>query len=251
MDMQLFYEIFDPSLPRFSPGGDAFTRRALDILFPGKPGELKILDIGCGNGEPTMQLASCLDGTILAVDNHQPCLDELMRRAEARGLSEKIRTCRKDMREVKPDMGLFDLVWAESSLFAMGFLDGLEMCRSMLAPGGRLAVSEMCWLRPDPPQECSSYFDEVYPAMIDIETHLAAMESRGLKVRDHFILPESAWWDKLYDPLGERLEMLKKKYAGDPDRIGMIDFIRKEIDIYRKYPDYYGYVFFMMELGRV
>jgi hypothetical protein len=66
-----FYEIFDPSLPRLGPGSPASTRRAFNKLFPdGAPRPRRILDMGCGNGTQTLELARLTGGHILAVDNH-------------------------------------------------------------------------------------------------------------------------------------------------------------------------------------
>ena len=117
--MEFFYKIFDASLPRLGPGDDASTTKALKKLYSTKPqrkgnsgsSKLKVLDIGCGNGPQTIQLAKHLDCEILAVDNHQPYLDELNRRAEAAGLSKQITTCLKDMSDLTQDDGLFDLIW--------------------------------------------------------------------------------------------------------------------------------------------
>ena len=82
--MKYFFRIFTPSLPRLGPGDNRLTLEALQRLRSANPfndsGRIRILDIGCGNGTQTIQLAKKLDCTILAVDNHQPFLDELMRR---------------------------------------------------------------------------------------------------------------------------------------------------------------------------
>ncbi len=202
--MQFFHEMFDASLPRLGPGDDASTRKALDMLLAAKPqrkGEnFRILDIGCGNGAQTIQLAKYAAGTIVAVDNNKPFLDELQRRAEAEGLSERIEFCLKDMRALGIEMGSFDLIWAEGSLFIMGFRAGLEACRDLLTPSGLLAASELSWLRPDPPSECRNFFANAYPAMVDIAANLATIRDSGYEVLGHFTLPESAWWTQYLPP---------------------------------------------------
>ena len=90
---EFFYEIFDASLPRLGPGDEASTLKALDILRSGGPQRrdqsaartARILDLGCGNGAQTIVLASHTEGLIVAMDNHQPYLDELQRRAATAG----------------------------------------------------------------------------------------------------------------------------------------------------------------------
>jgi len=266
--MKFLYEFFDASLPRLGPGEDRSTRKALDMLLSvrSKRGEtsdagtLRILDIGCGNGAQTLELAKQLDGDILAVDNHQPYLDELNRRAQAAGLSEKIRTRLMDMSELSRRDGIFDLIWSEGALHLMGFADGvlnpngfrdgLALCHGLLAKGGWLGVSELCWFRPDPPSECREFFANEYPVMVDIDTNLANIKNAGYQVIDHFRLPESAWRESYYHPLEDRLEAFREKYATDAPWREMIDSVSKEIDIYRKYSSYYGYEFFLMSLEK-
>ena len=83
--MAFLYEIFDAGLPRLGPGDAHTTRKALDMLLAKslKPAAgsasagMRVLDLGCGNGAQTIALAQAIAGTILAVDNHQPFLDEL------------------------------------------------------------------------------------------------------------------------------------------------------------------------------
>jgi SAM-dependent methyltransferase len=244
---EFFYEIFDPSLPRLGAGNEAATIKALHMLRSAKPRHtISILDLGCGNGGPTVTLAQHTEGSILAVDNHQPYLDELQRRAAAAGVSGRIQVSLRDMRSLEKNDGPFDLIWSEGSLFVMGFREGLAACHSLLAPGGELAVSELCWLRPDPPADCRRYFDMAYPAIADIEANLAVIRACDYEVLGHFTLPESAWWEHYYHPLEERLRSLRKRYAADVEKLSMVESIQAEIDLYRQYSAFYGYAFYGM-----
>jgi len=73
-----FYEIYE-ALPRQGPGDRARTQRALEVLPPLIEVH-RILDIGCGSGAQTLDLARATEARIVAVDNHPPFI---MRRDEA------------------------------------------------------------------------------------------------------------------------------------------------------------------------
>jgi 2-polyprenyl-3-methyl-5-hydroxy-6-metoxy-1,4-benzoquinol methylase len=71
MDVTLICTIFE-ELPRQGPGLDESTIRAGSCI-PSPFREGKILDIGCGSGMQTLNLASFFPGCqITAVDIHQP-----------------------------------------------------------------------------------------------------------------------------------------------------------------------------------
>jgi len=253
--MEFFHEIFDASLPRLGPGDEASTIKAMNMLrssgFPrGDQAILRatrILDLGCGNGAQTIPLAQHTEGPILAVDNHQPFLDELLRRVVGAGLAARVQVSLRDMRSLGESDGPFDLIWSEGALFIVGFREGLTACHSLLTPGGGLAVSELAWLRPDVPAACRQFFDAIYPAMTDIETNLATIRACGYEIVGHFTQPESTWWEPFYHPLEERLRVVRKRHAADAEKLSMIENImEKQIEIYRQYCAYYGNVFYVM-----
>ncbi len=82
-----FYELFE-GLPRQGPGDSQSTKKALAMIQP-LPNDVRILDIGCGSGTQTIELARNTSGTITALDSHQPFLDELDRRVSREGLYRK------------------------------------------------------------------------------------------------------------------------------------------------------------------
>lgn len=273
-----FYEIFDSTLPRQGPGDDSSTERAFARLAeaglgcgtgsgvetePGgaaasggatagegataAPGELRILDVGCGTGAQTLVLAQQAGANVVAVDNHQPFLDALQGHAQAAGLTGRIHTRLQDMNhmDVSALGGPFDVVWAEGSLYVMGFGEGLRACRRLLKPGGFLAASELVWLRPDPPEECRAFFATEYPPMSDVAGNLSLLAGSGYRPVAHFVLPERAWWFAYYEPLASRVRELRATYTGDPEKLEMLSSIETEIDVYRRFSTYYGYVFLL------
>ena len=145
----LFFELFS-GLPRQGPGDADSTLRAL-ALVPGVGPRTRVLDVGCGTGLHTRVLAQGSPARIVAVDNHPPFVEELNRQARALGLAERLEAHVGDMRQLDFAPGSFDLVWSEGAIYVIGFEAGLREWRPLLAPGGHLAVTEVCWMRPDPP----------------------------------------------------------------------------------------------------
>ncbi len=241
--MGIFRELTE-DLPRHAPGSPEATRRALGLVR-GLPERPRILDVGCGPGAQTIELARATGGWIVAVDIRQRFLDELTERAAAAGVLSQVTTLKTSMFEMDFADASFDLVWSEGAIYFQGFAAGLRAWRRFLKPGGWIAVSELSWLVPDPPAEAAAFWARNYPAMGSIERNCQIVAEAGYVDRDGFVLPVKDWHN-YYGPAERRVEELREKYAGDLEVLATLDEARREYDLFRAYHDAYGYVFYVM-----
>jgi SAM-dependent methyltransferase len=194
-----------------------------------------------------MELARLTDGEVTGLDLHQPFLDRLNVKIEEAGLSGRVRTVHGSMSEMEFPEGSFDVLWAEGSIYIIGFDRGLREWARFLKPEGCLVASEVVWLRPDPPQEVREFWEANYPAIRTIPENLERVAACGYRLIGLFSLPEDAWWDGYYGPLEKRLEALRKKYGDNPEALAALDEEVKEIEMYRRYSEWYGSVFFVVQ----
>lgn len=240
----VFFEVHS-GLPREAPGSSASTSRALDLARTADTVRL-VLDVACGPGMQTLALARLLpDADILGVDLHAPFLTELGRRAAADHCAARVLPVCADMASLPCRPGAFDLVWCEGGAYLMGVERALLAWSDLLVPGGRIAFTDAVWLRHDAPGPVRDFWRE-YPAMRDVAGVREAIRQCGFELIGDFVLPARDWWDDYYRPMSERLELLRLRYAGNADAAMVIAECQAEIDLYRQYPDCYGYAFFVV-----
>ena len=240
----LFFELFT-GLPRQGPGDAASTLRALSLV-PGVGPQTRVLNPGCGTGLEARLLAQHAPVRILAIDNHPPYVEEFNREARAHGCADRVEARVGDMHALDVPPGSFDLVWCEGAIYVVGFETGLRAWHRWLAPGAHVAVTEVCWRRPDPPPECAAFWAQEYPAIRDVPSRLRVIEECGYEPVGHFPLPPSAWWDDYYRPLQEAIGHFRQRHDGEVDALQLADSVQREIDVWHRYSDFYGYDFFIM-----
>ena len=241
----LFFELFS-GLPRQGPGTTACTRRALGLV-PDVGPQTCVLDVGCGTGAQTLVLAESSPAHIFAVDNHPPFIDALNRKALELGLADRVEGRVADMRRLGVDFldGAFDLIWCEGAIYNMGVEAALRDWDWLLVDNGHVALTEVCWRKPDPPAACAAFWKEEYPAIRDTSALLEAIEASDYETVGHFPLPASAWWDDYYRPLQENVTAFRERHRDAPDAQELADHCQTEIDTWHAYSEFYGYHFFV------
>lgn len=242
--LELFFELFG-DLPRQGPGDEKSTQRAF-ALVPPLDSASRILDLGCGSGAQTLALAAVTPAQIRAIDSHPPFIARLNDTARMLGLADRVHGRVGDMAAPDVPPGSVDLIWAEGSIYNIGFEQGLSSFLSLLKPGGHVAVTEACWLTPDPPSPCREFWSAEYPAITDVDACLEKIGACGYSVVGHFALPPASWWTDYYGPLQAAIDRFRLKYDGDGEALAVADASEREIEIWRTYCDCYGYVFFVM-----
>ena len=216
--------LFEINQDRFREGLNKYTRKAFQMLP--KLEKPRILDIGCGSGVPTIELANLSDGEIIGIDVNQSLLDKLNNKIEKEGFSNRVKTMKCSLFEIDFPDESFDIIWAEGSISIIGFEKGLKEWSRLLKTNGFLVVH-----------------DEIK----NISNKLKKIPNCGYKLINYFSLPEDAWWIEYYSPLEKRIQELSIKYIEHPEILRVLDKKKEEIEIIKKNPRNYGSIFFIMQ----
>ena len=77
--------------------------------------------------------------------------------------------------------------------------------------------------------------------------YLEQIPACGYDVIGYFTLPDDAFWIEYYDPLEKRIQELRPRYINDSKALEVLDAEQREIDLSRKYHEWYGSAFFIMK----
>jgi len=242
---ELFWEVHS-GLKREAPGSEESTERALKkVILTGE--EPVVLDIGCGPGDQTITIAKALrDVKVMAVDTHEPFLDELVKRADNARVLDRIEPLKVSMFDMPFPNEHFDLVWAEGSAYIMGFRNPLRSWKRLLREDGFMGLTELSWITERESDEAREFWSKGYPGMKHMDENRKYIEEEGYEIVEMFILPESDWWESYYNPMESRINELKAKYQGMPEKLAVLDGEMEEIRMYRDHSDEYGYVFYLI-----
>jgi len=190
-----------------------YTRKAFRMLpTMDRP---RILDIGCGSGIPTLELARLSDGEITGIDIDQHPLDKLKKRIEETGLSDRITTVKGSMLEMDFPEGSFDIIWAEGCMHTIGFERALRDWYRFLRPNGFIVIHDV---------------------LGNVQEKRGLITLQGYDLVGHLPLPDDAWLDVYYGPLEKLVKQLRVQHHEDAEVSRMLDKEQREIEVFKKDP---------------
>lgn len=182
-----------------------YSRQAYRLLPAAhKP---RILDIGCGTGLPTIELARWSHGEVTGIDTDGAALARLRRRIEGAGLNERITAVNASIYDTGLPAEAFDIIWDEGALHVLDPTRSFPECLRLLKPDGFLAMCETVrWL----------------------ESVSGRLGSFGFSLFDRHPLPAGCWWTEYYAPLDSRIRALREKHG---EAIDLVELARYENEI--------------------
>ena len=242
-DFNLICEYFS-NVERQGPGSPEVTIKALSFI-DNLTSESRIADLGCGTGGQTMVLAQHAPGHITGIDLFPTFIDLFNLNADKQNLRDRVEGVVGSMDNLPFREEELDLIWSEGAIYNIGFEKGLKEWRKFLKKGGYIAVSEATWFTEERPAEIDEFWMDAYPEIDTIPNKVAQMQKAGYISVATFILPENCWTDNFFSPQVIVQDTFLKKYPGNITVEEFVKYARLEVELYSKYKEYYGYVFFI------
>lgn len=242
-DFNLICEFFS-NMERQGPGSPEVTLKALSFI-DNLTDKSRIVDLGCGTGGQTIVLAQHAPGHITALDLFPDFINILNGNAMRLGLQDRVKGIVGSMDNLPFEEERLDLIWAEGSIYNIGFERGLREWRKYLKTGGYIAVSESSWFTDERPAEINDFWMDAYPEIDTLPNQVAKIHKAGYLPVATFILPENCWTEHYFALKIKAQEIFLNKYAGNKAAEEFMALQPREEELYRKYKEFYGYVFFI------
>jgi len=201
-----------------------YTRKAFRMLP--QMDRPRILDIGCGSGVSTLELARLSRGKVIGIDIDQLALDKFTRRIKKAGLTDQIQAINCSMFDMDFPDESFDIVWAEGSIYAIGFEKGLREWKRLLKPGGSMVIHD---------------------EQGNVSEKMEQVSNCGYELLGYFTLSKEIWWTEYFAPLEKLVNETRTKYPYDQSVLEEIQQAEVELDMYKKYPERNSSVCFVMK----
>ena len=231
-------------LERQGPGSSEAVEQALGFLKPLNQFS-KIADLGCGTGGQTLLLAKYLSGTIIGLDMFSDFIDKLNENARKMKLDNRVTGIIGSMEKLPFQTKSLDLIWSEGAIDNIGFKEGLSHWHGFLKKGGFIAVTCPSWLTDERPNVVERFWNDAGSQLETISDNIKIMQKCGYQFVASFALPQKCWTENYFIPREKAINKLLEKYAGNKIMMEYAEQNRYETELYSKYSQHYGYVFYI------
>ena len=231
-------------LERQGPGSPEMTLKALSFL-DNLDGILRVADLACGTGGQTMVLAQNITGSIIGVDICPDFIDVFNDNAKKTNLQERVTGTVGSMENLSFQKEEFDLIWSEGAIDSIGFENGLNYWNGFLKKNGYIAVTCPSWFTDRRPAEIEKFWVDAVKGLGTIPENISIMQKLGYSFVASFALPEKCWTDNYFIPRETAGKAVLEKYAGNKTVADYIEGDKYEMELYSKYKQHYGYVFYI------
>ena len=149
-DWELVADAWEQWEPHFAAGSWPVSQKLMTELRLADGA--RVLDVGCGTGNPSLQIAAAVapTGSVVGVDLSEQMVEICRRKADRLGLS-NVRYLVGQAERLDEAPGGFDAVACRFGIMFMpDAVGGLTRLRTLLHPGGRIAVSVWAPLSENP-----------------------------------------------------------------------------------------------------
>ena len=186
----------------------------------------RILDVGCGSGVPTLELARLSHGEVIGIDIDQNALDKLASRIPDSGFSDWVKALNCSFINMDFPDDSFDIIWSEGSIYAIGFEKGLREWKRFLRPGG---------------------FMVIHDEQGNVSEKLEQISKCGYELLGYFLLSKETWWIEYFAHLQKLITEAQTTCSNNLKVLEDIQEAQEELDMFTKNPERNSSVFFVMK----
>ena len=231
------------NLERQGIGSPEMTLKALSFIDNADKIS-RAADMGCGTGGQTMVLAQNISGSITGVDLLPRFIDVFNANAKKLNLEKRVNGIVESILDLSFGKEEFDLIWSEGVIDSIGFEKGITYWNGFLKKNGYIAVTCPSWLTNEPNAEVEKFWGDAGSKLDTTAHNISIMQKAGYGFVAAFTLPEKDWMN-YFVPREEINKAFLKKH---PDNNTLKEYAKidtYEMELYQKYNQYYGYVFYI------
>jgi ubiquinone/menaquinone biosynthesis C-methylase UbiE len=185
-----------------------------------------ILEIGCGTGVPTMELARITDGTIFALEPDSESCNILRDKVRKAGNQERIKVIHCTLEAADLPVNFFDIVWAEGLLNIIGFEEGLALGTRFLKDKGYFVIH-----------------DEIKNG----GEKRRIIARHGYSLIDSFMLNRNAWLQGYYGCMEKHLSVYMSTHPASGYDARAFEKELRDIAAYRENPENLRSIFYILK----